>query len=71
MAEFLYAGLQEPPDVAKFSDVGFDFVKRSADIGPLFQNFALQQYIILCSQVIFYESILVWYSLDMVFFLFF
>ncbi|KNA06217.1 hypothetical protein SOVF_183100 [Spinacia oleracea] len=48
---FEQKGLQEPPDVAKFSDVGFDFVKRSADIGPLFQNFALQQYIILCSQI--------------------
>uniref|UniRef100_A0A803MMJ5 Prenyltransferase alpha-alpha toroid domain-containing protein n=1 Tax=Chenopodium quinoa TaxID=63459 RepID=A0A803MMJ5_CHEQI len=44
-------GLQDVPDVANLSDIGFKFVKRSANIGPLFHNFALQQYIILCSQI--------------------
>lgn len=43
--------LQDVPDVANLSDIGFEFVKRSANIGPLFHNFALQQYIILCSQI--------------------
>lgn len=35
----------------KFSDIGLGFVKRSVNIGSLFHNYALQQYIILCSQV--------------------
>ncbi|XP_021719103.1 protein farnesyltransferase subunit beta-like [Chenopodium quinoa] len=43
--------LQDVPDVANLSDIGFEFVKRSVNIGPLFHNFALQQYIILCSQI--------------------
>ncbi|CAM0882823.1 unnamed protein product [Alopecurus aequalis] len=36
-------------DYAKF---GFDFVKQSNQIGPLFHNIALQQYILLCAQVL-------------------
>jgi hypothetical protein len=35
-------------DYAKF---GFDFVKQSNQTGPLFHNIALQQYILLCTQV--------------------
>ncbi|KAL2897424.1 Protein farnesyltransferase subunit beta [Bienertia sinuspersici] len=44
-------GLNGGLTIEKFSDIGLDFVKRPAFIEPLFQNFALQQYIILCSQV--------------------
>ncbi|CAO2171376.1 unnamed protein product [Urochloa humidicola] len=36
-------------DYAKF---GFDFVQRSNQVGPLFHNIALQQYILLCAQVL-------------------
>ncbi|CAL4947546.1 unnamed protein product [Urochloa decumbens] len=36
-------------DYAKF---GFDFIQRSNQIGPLFHNIALQQYILLCAQVL-------------------
>ncbi|PNT72800.1 protein farnesyltransferase subunit beta [Brachypodium distachyon] len=36
-------------DYAKF---GFDFIKQSNQIGPLFHNIALQQYILLCAQVL-------------------
>ncbi|XP_051225916.1 protein farnesyltransferase subunit beta [Lolium perenne] len=36
-------------DYAKF---GFDFVKQSNQTGPLFHNIALQQYILLCTQVL-------------------
>ncbi|KAJ8423216.1 hypothetical protein Cgig2_006769 [Carnegiea gigantea] len=45
-------GPQCAPNVTKLSDVGLDFVKRSANMSPLFHNIALQQYIILCSQVV-------------------
>lgn len=51
-SHFDQKGLQGAPNVANFSDVGLDFVKRSANIGPLFHNLALQQYIILCSQIL-------------------
>lgn len=36
-------------DYAKF---GFNFIKESNQIGPLFHNIALQQYILLCAQVL-------------------
>ncbi|KAL6614555.1 hypothetical protein ACP70R_036825 [Stipagrostis hirtigluma subsp. patula] len=36
-------------DYAKF---GFDFIMRSNQVGPLFHNIALQQYILLCAQVL-------------------
>ncbi|RLN22670.1 hypothetical protein C2845_PM07G22300 [Panicum miliaceum] len=36
-------------DYAKF---GFDFVQQSNQVGPLFHNIALQQYILLCAQVL-------------------
>ncbi|KAG2600524.1 hypothetical protein PVAP13_5KG524800 [Panicum virgatum] len=36
-------------DYAKF---GFDFIQRSNQISPLFHNIALQQYILLCAQVL-------------------
>jgi len=39
----------EAVDYAKF---GFDFIQRSNQIGPLFHNIALQQYILLCAQVL-------------------
>lgn len=54
MVVLLSAGLQSHPNIVNLSGVGLDFVKRSANIGPLFHNLALQQYIILCSQVISY-----------------
>ncbi|KAL9239234.1 hypothetical protein vseg_013574 [Gypsophila vaccaria] len=34
------------------SDIGLSFTKQSVDAGLFFHNFALQQYIILCSQVV-------------------
>ncbi|TKW16643.1 hypothetical protein SEVIR_5G313000v4 [Setaria viridis] len=36
-------------DYAKF---GYDFVQRSNQVGPLFHNIGLQQYILLCAQVL-------------------
>ncbi|KAG1368044.1 Protein farnesyltransferase subunit beta [Cocos nucifera] len=36
----------------KLSDIGFHFVKRHAESVPLFHSTALQQYILLCSQVL-------------------
>lgn len=50
-SHFQLKGREVAPAVVNYSDIGLDFVKRSADIEPLFHNFALQQYIILCSQV--------------------
>ncbi|KMS99434.1 hypothetical protein BVRB_2g045540 [Beta vulgaris subsp. vulgaris] len=50
-SHFEQKGLQSHPNIVNLSGVGLDFVKRSANIGPLFHNLALQQYIILCSQV--------------------
>ncbi|OQU87492.1 protein farnesyltransferase subunit beta isoform X1 [Sorghum bicolor] len=35
-----------------YAKVGFDFIQQSNQIGPLFHNIALQQYILLCSQVL-------------------
>uniref|UniRef100_A0ACD5VZK1 Uncharacterized protein n=1 Tax=Avena sativa TaxID=4498 RepID=A0ACD5VZK1_AVESA len=35
-----------------YAKFGFDFVKQSNQIGPLFHNIALQQYILLCAQVL-------------------
>ncbi|KAF9607406.1 hypothetical protein IFM89_034952 [Coptis chinensis] len=34
-----------------YSDIGFSYIKRPAESGPLFHSIALQQYILLCSQV--------------------
>ncbi|XP_059598405.1 protein farnesyltransferase subunit beta isoform X2 [Vitis vinifera] len=36
---------------AKFSNIGFNFLKEPAEMEPLFHSIALQQYIILCSQL--------------------
>ncbi|XP_008801084.1 protein farnesyltransferase subunit beta [Phoenix dactylifera] len=36
----------------KLSDVSFSFIKRHTESGPLFHTIALQQYILLCSQVL-------------------
>ncbi|KAF8751381.1 hypothetical protein HU200_012052 [Digitaria exilis] len=41
--------LSSAVDYARF---GFDFVQRSNQVGPLFHNLALQQYILLCAQVL-------------------
>ncbi|KAK3165378.1 hypothetical protein QOZ80_1AG0032420 [Eleusine coracana subsp. coracana] len=35
-----------------YAKFGFDFMTRSNQIGPLFHNIALQQYILLCAQVL-------------------
>ncbi|KAG8077833.1 hypothetical protein GUJ93_ZPchr0007g4409 [Zizania palustris] len=35
-----------------YAKFGFDFIKKSNQIGPLFHNVALQQYILLCAQVL-------------------
>ncbi|XP_020591858.1 protein farnesyltransferase subunit beta [Phalaenopsis equestris] len=40
-------------DAGQRSDIGFEFI-RTLNGGPLFHNIALQQYILLCSQVIDY-----------------
>jgi hypothetical protein len=34
-----------------YAEFGYDFVQRSNQVGPLFHNIALQQYILLCAQV--------------------
>jgi protein farnesyltransferase subunit beta len=34
-----------------YAKFGFEFMTRSNEIGPLFHNIALQQYILLCAQV--------------------
>ncbi|URD91766.1 protein farnesyltransferase subunit [Musa troglodytarum] len=34
------------------SDFGFSFIEKQTECGPLFQSIALQQYILLCSQVL-------------------
>ncbi|WOL10965.1 hypothetical protein Cni_G19725 [Canna indica] len=36
----------------ELSDLGFSFIKRHSECGPLFHSIALQQYILLCSQVL-------------------
>ena len=37
--------------IVDYAKIGFDFMKQSNQIGPLFHNIALQQYILLCAQV--------------------
>ncbi|KAM7476424.1 hypothetical protein LguiB_023667 [Lonicera macranthoides] len=39
------------PDRATLLSVGSNFIRRSTQMGPLFHDIALQQYILLCSQV--------------------
>lgn len=39
-------------EAAYYAKFGFDFIEKSNQIGPLFHNIALQQYILLCAQVI-------------------
>ncbi|KAF5195789.1 farnesyltransferase subunit beta [Thalictrum thalictroides] len=39
------------PDESKLSDIGISFIKGRTELGPLFHSVALQQYILLCSQV--------------------
>ncbi|EMS61097.1 Protein farnesyltransferase subunit beta [Triticum urartu] len=41
----------EKSSVVDYAKIGFDFMKQSNQIGPLFHNIALQQYILLCAQV--------------------
>ncbi|KAF6157371.1 hypothetical protein GIB67_004309 [Kingdonia uniflora] len=42
---------QGPSEAVKFTDIGFSFLKRHTELGPLFNSLALQQYILICSQV--------------------
>lgn len=44
-------GLHDTSGSAKFSNIGFNFLKEPAEMEPLFHSIALQQYIILCSQL--------------------
>lgn len=39
------------PCAVNFNDIGYNFVKRPIEMEPLFHSLALQQYILLCSQV--------------------
>ncbi|KAF7030540.1 hypothetical protein CFC21_042061 [Triticum aestivum] len=41
----------EKTSIVDYAKIGFDFMKQSNKIGPLFHNIALQQYILLCAQV--------------------
>ncbi|OVA07598.1 Prenyltransferase/squalene oxidase [Macleaya cordata] len=45
------SGSAGSPCQGKLSDIGFSFLKKPAELGPLFHSIALQQYILLCSQV--------------------
>lgn len=47
---FFYAGSNVPFPV-NFNDIGYDFINRSVEMKPLFHAIALQQYILLCTQV--------------------
>ncbi|TVU35175.1 hypothetical protein EJB05_17052 [Eragrostis curvula] len=42
----------EKSSTVEYAKFGFDFIMRSNQIGPLFHNIALQQYILLCAQVL-------------------
>nr|AHY82617.1 beta subunit of protein farnesyl transferase ERA1 [Hordeum vulgare subsp. vulgare] len=42
----------EKSPIVDYVKFGFDFMKQSNQIGPLFHNIALQQYILLCAQVL-------------------
>ncbi|XP_062220562.1 protein farnesyltransferase subunit beta-like [Phragmites australis] len=42
----------EKSSTADFAKFGFDFIMQSNQIGPLFHNIALQQYILVCAQVL-------------------
>ncbi|KAK9113768.1 hypothetical protein Syun_020565 [Stephania yunnanensis] len=44
-------GMPITDSVLKLSDIGFSFIKEQIELDPLFQSIALQQYILLCSQV--------------------
>ncbi|XP_074312135.1 protein farnesyltransferase subunit beta isoform X2 [Silene latifolia] len=44
--------VQHNRSFANISEIGLDFLKKPVDGGILFHNIALQQYIILCSQVL-------------------
>lgn len=44
-------GLHDTSGSAKFSNIGFNFLEEPAEMEPLFHSIALQQYIILCSQL--------------------
>uniref|UniRef100_A0A0E0JIF0 Protein farnesyltransferase subunit beta n=1 Tax=Oryza punctata TaxID=4537 RepID=A0A0E0JIF0_ORYPU len=39
-------------EAAYYAKFGLDFIEKSNQIGPLFHNIALQQYILLCAQVL-------------------
>lgn len=58
------SGLSDTSGSSKISNIGFDFLKEPAEMGPLFHSMALQQYIILCSQVFFCYEINYTYLLD-------
>ncbi|KAK9090446.1 hypothetical protein Sjap_023623 [Stephania japonica] len=44
-------GMPITDSVLKLSDIGFSFIKEQIELDPLFHSIALQQYILLCSQV--------------------
>ncbi|GMH24465.1 hypothetical protein Nepgr_026308 [Nepenthes gracilis] len=46
------AGLPRSPDLINLSNIGLSFVEQHTENGPLFHSLALQQYILLCSQVL-------------------
>ncbi|XP_057983831.1 protein farnesyltransferase subunit beta isoform X2 [Malania oleifera] len=46
-----HKGMQNVSSLVEFSNIGFDFLRGRTEMGPLFHNIALQQYILLCSQV--------------------
>lgn len=63
------SGLRDTSGSSKISNIGFDFLKEPAEMGPLFHSMGLQQYIILCSQVFFCYEINYTYLLDGLIFL--
>ncbi|KAH9607992.1 hypothetical protein KSS87_003389 [Heliosperma pusillum] len=44
--------MQHNRSVANISEIGLDFLKKPVEGGTLFHNIAMQQYIIICSQVL-------------------
>ncbi|KAA8548094.1 hypothetical protein F0562_004645 [Nyssa sinensis] len=48
---FRQEGEQNASNPVNFFNIGFNFIRRHSEMEPLFQSAALQQYILLCSQV--------------------
>lgn len=59
----LAAGQENASDPTKIADTGYDFVNRRIAMRPVFDSFYLQQYVLLCSQVLKILENIFWGSL--------